>query len=154
MRLAQLTQGLNEKAAKAPRCLNVPWGRSPQLNGRLSNPHVPRGAVGEEHRLRRHLFGKPQEVCRVSARRLQPDTVSTGKGARDGFGGWGEESKNRMSLGEIVHPACEASDDALPGQPVQGDIHRLPAAEVQKVVWDENRSVTSLLDRFRYLGIN
>ena len=96
------------------------------------------GPSVKKHRLRRHLLGKAQGVGRVGSRRLQACAVAAGQRRGHCIGGWREQPEHRVLFREVVHPAGEAANDSLPGEPVQDDIDGLAAAHVQEVSRDEH----------------
>ena len=59
-----------------------------------------------------------------------------------------------MLFREVVHPAGEAADGSLPGEPVEGDIDRLTAADVQEVCRDKDRTTPATMNGRKYPRIN
>ena len=49
-------------------------------------------------------------------------------------------SEYRMLFREIVYPAGKAADDPLPGKPVEGNVNRLAAADVEEISRNEDRA--------------
>ena len=93
---------------------------------------------------------KPEDVGRVGPRGLQPGAVASGQGLGHGVGGRREQPEHRVLLREVVHPAGEAADRSLPGEPVQGEIDRLAAAEVQEVSRNEHGTTSRAVDAGKY----
>jgi hypothetical protein len=48
-----------------------------------------------------------------------------------------------MFLREVVHAASQPADDSLFGQPVEGNVHGLPAADIHEIGWDEHGSASA-----------
>jgi hypothetical protein len=71
------------------------------------------GAVGQEHRLGRHLLGEPQCIGRVDPRRLQPRSIPPRQCSSDRLGGRRESRQRRVLLRVVIHPAGQASDRLL-----------------------------------------
>jgi hypothetical protein len=135
--LAQLAKGLHQEAAQPPRCLHVPWGGPPQLDRRRANLDRPARAVGQEDRFRRHLLGQAEEVGGVGSGGLESGAIAAGERAGHGVRGRCEQTEYRVLFREVVHAAGKTANRSLPGEPVQGDVDRLTAAEVQEIAWNE-----------------
>jgi hypothetical protein len=59
-----------------------------------------------------------------------------------------------MFLWEVVHTASQAADGSLPGQPVEGNVHGLPAADIHEISWDEHGTSSTTTNGRNYLRIN
>jgi hypothetical protein len=59
-----------------------------------------------------------------------------------------------MLVREVVHSASESSDGSLPGQPMEGDVNGLSAADVQEIGRDEHGTSPAASDGREDPGIN
>ncbi len=66
--------------------------------------------------------------------------------ARHRLGGRREKSEHRMLFREIVHSTSKATDNPLPGKPVEGNVNRLAAADVEKISRNEDRATPAAVN--------
>ncbi|MDB5308801.1 MAG: hypothetical protein JWO38_3003 [Gemmataceae bacterium] len=59
-----------------------------------------------------------------------------------------------MLFWEVVYPAGETADGSLPGEPVEGNVNRFPAADVQKVGRNEYGTASAAVNGRNYPRIN
>ena len=98
----------------------------------------------------RHLFRKAQSISRIGSCRLKACAVAARQRLGHGLGGWGERPKYRVLFREVVHPAGKAANGSLPGEPVEGDIDRLAAADLQEVCRNEYGTTTATVNCRKY----
>ena len=148
--LAQLAKGLDHKTAQPSRRRHVLRGGPAELNGHRANLHGPARAIRQEHGFGWHLLGKTQGIGRIRSRRLQACAVAARQGLGHGFGGWLERPEHRVLFRKVVHAAGEAANRSLLGEPVQGDIDRLAAAQVQEIRRNEHGTTAAAVDCRKY----
>jgi hypothetical protein len=59
-----------------------------------------------------------------------------------------------MLFREIVDTTGKATDGPLPGKPVERDVNRLAAADVEEIRRNEDRTTSATVDCRNYPGIN
>src|SRR5262249_27570218 len=128
--------------------------RASKLDGGRANLDRAGRAVRQEHGLGRNLLGKSQSVRGIRPGWLEPGAVTARQRACHRLGGRREWPKYRALLWEVVHPAGKTADNPLPGKPVEGNVHRLAAADVQEIGWDEDRPAPTTANGRNNPGIN
>jgi hypothetical protein len=59
-----------------------------------------------------------------------------------------------MLFREVVHAAGKAANGPLPGEPVEGHVNCLPAADVQKVGRNKHRTAPAAMNGRNYPRLN
>jgi hypothetical protein len=55
---------------------------------------------------------------------------------------------------EVVNTAGQPSDGALPGETVEGYVNGFPAADVEKIRWNKDKTASTAVDGRNYPRIN
>jgi len=152
--LAKCTKGLDQEPAQASRRRHVPRRRPAQLNRGASDPRRPRGAVGEEDHLRRHLLAEPKQVGRIRTARLQAQTVTAREGGGDCVCRWRAVTEDAMALREVVDAASQSADRAPRHQAVQGNIDGAPGPKFKEFVGNEHGASAAPSERGEDPGID
>src|SRR5262249_34467503 len=85
---------------------------------------------------------------------LEPGAVAASQCAGHGVGGRPKHTEYRVLFWEVVHAAGQPADRSFPGEPVQGQIDRFPAAEIEEVARNEHRASPPPVDACKYPRIN
>lgn len=85
---------------------------------------------------------------------METGAVAASQSLCHDFGGRLERSEFRMFLRKVVHPSRKAADCSFPSEAVKRDVHRFPAAQMEKIDRNENRTTTARTNSGKYLRIN
>ena len=59
-----------------------------------------------------------------------------------------------MMSGKVINTSCQTANRSLPNQPVQRNVNRVPAANIEKISRNENGALPPFADCRNDLGIN
>jgi hypothetical protein len=85
---------------------------------------------------------------------LETGAVAASQCPGHGFGGGLERPEDRVLFRKIVHPSGKASNCSPPGKSVEGNIDRLPAAQIQEICRYKDGAIATFANGGKYLRIN
>ncbi len=136
--LPEMAQRMDDQPGDPPGRGHGPGRRVLEHDDLLADLNAARRSVGEKHNLHGHLIGEPQQIGGIAPGRLQKDLVPPFERLDNGVYGRGKEAERRIDARVVVQSAGQTAQRPFLRQPVQRQVHGLPAPEVQKVSWGDD----------------